>query len=126
MNLLILEVDGLLAAESSGPDQRSPDALRRNPQQRVRVAPDDLLKDLGRGRPLQQVQGLACHALSRQSCRRRVVALADAPAVAVAAAAVAAEEKLVLMALQEISGEPGSRDMALFPELADRSARRLG
>ena len=76
--------------------------LRRNAQERVRVAPDDLLEDRRRRRALQQAQRLPRHAFAAHSRRCRIVV---ASAVAVAAAAVAAEEQLVLMPLQEIGGE---------------------
>jgi hypothetical protein len=56
-------------------------------------------------RKKEEGRSWARDALSRQSCGRGVVVLADPPAVAVAAAAVAAEEQLVLVTLQEVGRE---------------------
>ena len=76
--------------------------LRRNLQQRVGVAPHELLEHLGRRQPLDQPERLTRDALAGHARGRRVVALAHAAAVAVAAAAIAAEDQLVLVARQEM------------------------
>src|SRR4030095_1804588 len=76
--------------------------LRRNPQQPVRVSPRKFLKNGRSSRPLQQGHCLACDTLARHSWSHRV---AVALAVTVAAAAIAAEHKLVLMTREELGRE---------------------
>src|SRR5260221_10001037 len=76
-----------------------------NPQQPMRIVPDNLLEDLRRRGFLEDRQRLARHALPRQTRRGGGVRLADAGAVAVSAAAIAAHHQLVLMALQEVGRE---------------------
>src|SRR5215471_889246 len=85
--------------------QVEPPTLGRDSQELVNVAPHDLLKHVVRRRTLQDRQRLACDALASEPRGCRIIRLADAGPVTVRAAAVAPEEQLVLMALQEVGGE---------------------
>src|ERR1044071_5177479 len=96
-----------------------------SPKQLVDVAPYDLLENLGRARALQHTERLAGDALAREARCRRVIGLAHAAAVPVAATAIAAEEQLVLMPFQEVTRELRIARHRVVPRVCRHVAKQI-